>query len=86
MYHSSCNHWYIPRDIGASTGEKTEAKGGMMRNAQEQTLKESLDGKILHIRVSGVRPRYDEGEITIDFEILETEMQISCAYSYDRRG
>jgi hypothetical protein len=57
-----------------------------MRNAQEQTYKESLGGKILHIRVLDIKPSYGEGEITIDFEILETEMQISCAYSYDRRG
>ncbi len=53
-----------------------------MRNAKEQVIKDTYEGKLVHMKILYIEPVYDENEVKIEAEIIETDKRIEFIIQY----
>ena len=53
-----------------------------MRNAKEQVIKDTYEGKLVHMKILYIEPIKDEHAVEIEAEIVETDERIEFIIQY----
>ena len=53
-----------------------------MRNGKEQVIKDTYEGKLVHMKILYIEPVDDKHEVKIEAEIVETDERIEFIIQY----